>query len=74
MPQVKKIGGRPPQIEITWDREDKQDTILAEKIFLDYTRQGWFAFKSLPEGKMAQIFNFQKTLAKITLLPLVEGG
>jgi len=74
MPQVKKIEGNPPRIEITWDAEDKQDTILAEKIFLDYTRQGWFAFKSLPEGKMAQIFNFQKTLAKITLLPLVEGG
>jgi hypothetical protein len=74
MPQVKKIKGRPPRIEITWDREDKQDTILAEKIFLDYTRQGWFAFTSLPQGKMAQIFNFQKTLAKITLLPLVEGG
>lgn len=74
MPQVKKIEGSPPRIEITWDISDKQDTILAEKIFLDYTRQGWFAFKSLPEGKMAQIFNFQKKLAKITLLPLVEGG
>jgi hypothetical protein len=74
MPQVKKIEGSPPRIEIKWDVTDNQDTILAEKLFLDYTRQGWFAFKSLPEGKMAQIFNFQKTLAKIILLPLVEGG
>jgi len=74
MPLVKEIEGNPPRIEITWDSEDKQDTISAEKLFLDYTRQGWFAFKSLPEGKMAQIFHFQKTLTKITLFPLVEGG
>ena len=74
MPQVNKIEGSPPRIEIKWDVTDNKDTLLAEKIFLAYTRQGWFAFKTLSEGKMAQIFNFQKTLAKITLLPLVEGG
>jgi len=74
MPLIKKIEGNPPRIEISWDSEDEQDTILAEKLFLNYTRQGWFAFKSLPEGKMAQIFNFQKELKKIILFPLVEGG
>jgi len=74
MPLIKKIEGNPPRIEILWDSKDEQDTTLAEKLFLNYTRQGWFAFKSLPEGKMAQIFNFQKELKKIILFPLVEGG
>ncbi len=74
MPLTKIIEGNPPRIEITWDSEDERDTALAKELFLDYTRQGWFAFKSLPEGKMTQIFNFQKALSKMTLFPLVEGG
>ena len=36
MPLIKKIEENPPRFEITWNSENKQDTILAEKIFLEY--------------------------------------
>lgn len=61
-------------IEISWSRDEASEVAVARKKFEEYTRQGWLAFRSLPDKRKVQVYEFDPALEKIFLVPLAEGG
>ena len=61
-------------IVLEWNKDDADEVERAEKTFTTYLKKGWIAFAVTPEEKRIHMFQFDPTVEKIILAPVVEGG
>ncbi len=61
------------ELRLTWSRGDAGEEMCAERTFKEYVGRGWLAIGEA-EGKKRQIFDFDPSLEKITLSPIMVGG
>lgn len=82
MGELKVIGSSPTlmvgdriegEIHITWSPTNNQEVAYAQKIFEKYLLKGWLAIGE-KKGSKTQIFQFDPSLERIVLAPLMMGG
>ncbi len=61
-------------IILSWNKENPEAVLEAEKEFIKYIRKGWMAFAVSSNDKKAQIFTFKPESEEIHLFPFIEGG
>lgn len=82
MGELKVIGTSPTlmvgdriegELRITWSPTNAQEVAYAQQIFDKYLLKGWLAIGE-KKGAKTQIFQFDPSLERIVLAPLMMGG
>lgn len=82
MGELKVIGTSPTlmvgdriegELHITWSPTNAQEVAYAQQIFDKYLLKGWLAIGE-KKGAKTQIFQFDPSLERIVLAPLMMGG
>jgi hypothetical protein len=71
--QIKNISGQ-IELKLTWNKEDGENLLLAEKMFKRCRKKGLLPIGKTLGGEWKHIFAFDPELKRIIFMPLMEGG